>query len=414
MATLRQAQASNEELQRLSAALESQVAERTQKAEQALVQAEQARQEMEMRMWQIAGQAQLAEQMRGEQDIATLARNLMRQLCQYLQAPVGTLYVWQGGVLQLVGSYAYRQRAHGVNKFALGEGLVGQVALEKQPMALWDVPPEYMPVVSGLGTAVPRNIILHPILYQKEVIGVIEMGVWQPLTESEEEFLQNALESIAITFVTAQARTQIDALLEKTQHQAEELQVQEEELRAANAELSAQADSLRLSEERLRQQQRELEMANAELEENTAVLSEQRLQLDLQNQELREAQQELQRKAEQLARASQYKSEFLANMSHELRTPLNSLLILARMLANNEQKHLSADEVESAEIIYNSGRDLLQLINEILDLSKIEAGRMDFYIAPLPLNDILYTMRRQFNHVRRKKASLFTPNWMNR
>ncbi len=407
--TLHQAQESNRDLQSLSADLENQIAERTQNAEQALIEAERARREMETRMWQIAGQAQLAEQMRGEQDLPTLARNLIRQVCLYLEAPVGTLYLWDEleQALQLTGSYAYLRRAHMVNKFGLGEGLVGQVALEKQAIVLTDVPSDYMPVMSGLGTAVPQNIIVYPILYEDDVVGVVELGVWQPLDRVQQEFLLTALESMAITFVTAQARSQINELLLKTQHQAEELQAQEEELRSANEELSAQTDSLRRSEERLREQQRELEMANAELEENTAVLSEQRFQLDLQNQELREAQYELERKAEELTSASQYKSEFLANMSHELRTPLNSLLILARMLANNEEGHLSATEVESAEIIYNSGHDLLQLINEILDLSKIEAGHMDFYIMPLPLVDVLHTMRRQFNHVAEDKGLAF-------
>ncbi|MCA9981850.1 MAG: GAF domain-containing protein, partial [Anaerolineales bacterium] len=334
---LREAQNSNRDLQMLSADLENQVAERTQNAEKALVEAEQTRREMEKRMWQIAGQAELAKRMRGEQDIPNLARNLIQHLCQYLTAPIGTLYLARpDGVLKLTGSYAHLHRAHMVTEFAPGEGIVGQAALEKQPIVLLDVPAGYLPLVSGLGTAVPKHIVVYPFLYQNNVVGVVELGLLQPLSDVAQSFLSTALESLAIAFITAQARAQVDELLVKTQHQAEELQAQEEELRAANEELSAQTDSLRLSEERLRQQQQELEQANAELEENTAVLSEQRLQLDLQNQELREAQYKLEEKATELARASQYKSEFLANMSHELRTPLNSLLILARMLANNE------------------------------------------------------------------------------
>jgi len=219
--------------------------------------------------------------------------------------------------------------------------------------------------------------------------------------------LQKALESIAITFNTVQARARINELLAETQQQAEELQIQEEELRAANEELEAQTESLRESEAKLKANQAELEATNAELEEKAEVLQQQQIRLDQQNQKLKTAQQELKQKAEDLALASKYKSEFLANMSHELRTPLNSLLILAGMLANNEQGNLSPDQVESAQIIKSGGTDLLNLINDILDLSKVEAGKVEFRFAPMPLDRLISSMRAQFSHVAESRGLVF-------
>src|SRR5512135_1058528 len=212
---------------------------------------------------------------------------------------------------------------------------------------------------------------------------------------------------MAIAFTTAQARTRVNELLAQTRQQAEELQAQEEELRAANEELESQTESLRASEAKLKANQAELEQANAELEESSAALREREVALDRQNRELKAAQQELERKAEELALASKYKSEFLANMSHELRTPLNSLLILAGMLVRNEGGNLTSDQVESAQIIYSGGTDLLNLINDILDLSKVEAGKMEFRLAPMPLERLASVMRAQFGHVAENKELAF-------
>lgn len=394
----------NQELINIHTSLEDTIAERTRNAEEARVVAEAAQRATETQVWLIAGQARLAEQMRGEQDRALLAHSIIRQLCEYLGAQVGALYGVEGEQLRLWGSYAYVHRKQLSNTFGLGEGLVGQAALEKHPITLQAAPADYVVVRSGLGEASPRYLLALPILYEQQVIGVIELASFAALTPEQIQFLEAVQESIAIAFHTAQTRSQIDHLLARTQKQAETLQIQGEELRAANEELEAQTESLRVSQSRLREQQGALEAANAELEEKALAQQEQQLVLDRQNQELRAAQTELERKAEELARASRYKSEFLANMSHELRTPLNSLLILARLLANNEEGNLTPEQVESANVIYNSGSDLLDLINEILDLSKVEAGKMELRLETVSFGDLLETLRAQFAPVAESKG----------
>lgn len=375
--------------------------------------AEAANQTLAAQVWQTSGQAQLSDRMRGEQDIPTLAGNVIQQICQYLNAQVGTLYVREDHVLRLAGGYAYSRLKQRPEQFHLGESLIGQAALEKR-LLLIDLPADQLTVSSSLADVLPRQILVAPFAYNGQVIGVVELGTLTGFSTVQIEFLEQALESVAIAFTTAQARHRVNELLAETQQQAEELQAQEEELRAANEELGTQTESLRASEAKLKTKQAELEEVNVELEEkaealqkNSAMLHEQRTALDLQNQELKAAQQALEQKAEELALASKYKSEFLANMSHELRTPLNSLLILAGMLAKNEGGNLTPDQVESIQIIHNGGTDLLNLINEILDLSKVEAGKMEFHFEPMPLERLLTTMRAQFTPVAEGKGLVF-------
>jgi PAS domain S-box-containing protein len=376
-------------------------------AETARRDTEAANQTLAAQMWETTGQTLLNEKMRGEQDIPTLARNTLQQLCRYLNAQVGALYTRDQDTFRLVGSYAYLRRKNLSNEFKLGEGLVGQAALEKQPITVSQVPEDYIAVTSGLGETPPRHIVVVPFVYDGQVVGVVEMGTLAEFTDHQIKFLQKALEGIAVAFMTAQARDRINELLAQTRQQAEELQAQEEELRATNEELQTQAESLRASETKLKTKQAELETTNAELEDKAQELQRQRTRLDVQNQELRHAQQELERRAEDLATASKYKSEFLANMSHELRTPLNSLLILAGMLMKNEQGNLTPEQVESARIIHSGGTDLLHLINDILDLSKVEAGKMEFRLAPVPLQMLASTMQTQFAHVAEEKRLEF-------
>jgi len=364
-------------------------------AEKARREAEAANQALAAQMWQIAGLAQLNDRMRGEQDIPTLANNVIQHLCEYLNAQVGTLYLLEDDVLKLVGTYAYSHTRTPPPRLDLGESLVGQAALEKKPLRLTNVPPDYF-ISSSLGQITPRNIFVVPFTYEDHTIGVIELGTLTDFSPDQSSFLNKAMENVAVAFVTAQARARVNDLLAQTQRQAEELQAQEEELRAANEQLEAKTKSLQASEVRLR-------TANAELEEKAAALQEQRALLDRQNRELKIAQLELQRKAEELALASKYKSEFLSNMSHELRTPLNSILILASMLAKNEHGNLTPDQIEAAQIIYAGGTDLLNLINDILDLSKVEAGRMEFRLAPMPVQRLIDVMRAQFTPLAEKK-----------
>jgi len=343
---------------------------------------------LEAQVWQTSGQAELNDKMQGEQDVQTLANSIVQQLCHYLKAQIGALYVVDDDYLNLAGSYAYSSKKPG-KRFKFGEGLVGQAMLEKQPVLITNVPDGHLLVRSGFSETPPKNIMLFPFMYEGRVLGVIELGTLTEFNPAQKEFLQTALNNIAIAFNTAQARDRINELLAETQQQAEELQTQSEELRVANEELESQTQSLRISE--------------AQLKEKQAVL-------DQQNRELMVAQEELERKARELATASKYKSEFLANMSHELRTPLNSLLILARMLADNKQGNLTQEQIESAQIIYSGGTDLLNLINDILDLSKVEAGQMVFNFEAMPLTDLVSSMRMQFDHLAEEKGLEFIIN----
>ncbi len=397
----------NRELQTIQAGLEIQIHERTAALELARQESEEARMVVEAQVRLATSQARLGEAASGEQALPGLAANVIRELCLSMQAQAGTLFLLQDERLQLVGSYAYMRRNHTQNSFRLGEGLVGQAAMEKQVILLCDAPPGYMPVASGLLEIMPRYILAAPFLRDDAVIGVVEMAMIEEATQERMDFLQSALGTISIAFSTALARRRIDELLVRTRRQAEELHAHEQALTATNVELQAQTERLRASQEKLQRQQTELETVNAELEEKAAALQAQRQQLDRQNQELVAAQWELERKAEELTQISRYKSEFLANMSHELRTPLNSLLILAKMLSQNEAGNLTLDQVESARIIYNSGSDLLELINEILDLSKVEAGKMQFNFAPMSLENLAQFMQMQFMHVADEKGLEF-------
>ncbi len=393
-----------------------------QRAEQARAEAEQAKkdievanQALEIQIWQTKGQAQLNDKMRGEQSIEMLANNVIDQLCEYLPAQIGALYVMEDDSLYRAGHYAYN--ADGATRFQLREGMVGQAAAKRQPIFLNDIPLNHLTVRSGFGDTAIRNLMVFPFLYEGLVGGVIELGTITEFSQVQIDFMNAAITNIGIAFNTAQTRARVNELLAETQQQAEELQTQGEELRVANEELASQTESLRTSEAKLKDQQAELEATNtqleekaAALEESSAALKEKQAVLDQQNRELLVAQQELERKAKELELASKYKSEFLANMSHELRTPLNSLLILARMLADNKDGNLSDEQIESAQIIYSGGTDLLNLINDILDLSKVEAGQMIFNFEAMPLTDLVSSMRMQFDPVAEEKGLAFNVN----
>ncbi|HNT74998.1 MAG TPA: response regulator [Anaerolineae bacterium] len=376
-------------------------------SEQSHAEAEAARDSLEAQIWQITGLTQLSDALRGEQDLSTLATHVIRCLCEYVDAPIGALFVRTGEILHLLAGHAYMYRKRSIHHCRVGEGMVGQAALEKRMLIFGEVPADYVAVMTGVVETPPRQLLVAPFLYEGEVVGVVELGKLTNFTRAQLDFIERALETIAIAFNTTQARARIDGLLTETRQQARMLQTREEALRTSNAELSAQTAALRESESRLRAQQIELETANRELHETMSVLRTQQTQLDAQNRTLKEAQRELEQRAEELALASKYKSEFLANMSHELRTPLNSLLILARLMVDNGEGNLTEEQVESARIIYQSGSDLLKLINDILDLSKVEAGRMSFHFEPLALADLAAAMRVQFMPIAEQKALTF-------
>jgi signal transduction histidine kinase/DNA-binding response OmpR family regulator/HAMP domain-containing protein len=360
----------------------------------------------ESQNWLKTGQNLLNEKMRGDNDLHTLTLNIISFLAEYLHAQVGAVYLPDSDdkSLSLYGSYAFIKRKTLSDRFQIGEGLVGQAAFGKQAISLTDVPEDYTRIASATGDMRPRNVIVQPLVYDGQLAGVIELAFKDVVNDSKMEFLQLVSENIAISIHSAIARVKLAELLQQTQQQAEELQTQQEELKVANEELEEQTKALKESERELQSQQEELRVTNEELEEKTNSLETQKEEINYKNIELQRAKAELEDKARELEITSKYKSEFLANMSHELRTPLNSLLILSKNLLQNKKKNLVPDQLESVEIINKSGKDLLNLINEILDLSKIESGKMDINIETLKVEDIANNIKRNFNHVISEKG----------
>ncbi|MCX5653686.1 MAG: response regulator [Planctomycetota bacterium] len=343
------------------------------------------------------GQAELTSRMLECPQMDVLCRTIITFLCKRLEVPTGLMYLaGEDGTLSLAASYAHKHKKHLATEFKPGEGLVGQAALEKQDIILADVPQDYFTIESGLGEAVPRHIHVKPIVRNGKVKAVIELGTLQEFAESQLLFLNAVTESIAIAVESAQAKDQA-RLLEESQRLYEELQAQQEELEAANEELEQQAQRLKESEDELKAQQVELQGTNEELEEKNDLL-------DRQKRDVEKARKDIEKQAEELALASKYKSEFLANMSHELRTPLNSLLLLSGLLAENKNGNLTPDQVEAARVIHNGGMNLLSLINEILDLAKIEAGRMDLDLGAVLVSDLAGMVRDAFQRLAGEKG----------
>jgi HAMP domain-containing protein/CheY-like chemotaxis protein/signal transduction histidine kinase len=368
--------------------------------------------------WLKTNLAKFSRMMQGQKDLESVSRLIMSELTPLVSAHHGAFFIMDqdAGVpsLRLIASYAYRARKHVGNRFAIGEGLVGQAALEKQPILLQNVPDDYIQITSGLGEAPPRNIIVLPILFEGEVKAVIELASFLPFSQIHQTFLDQLAESIGVVLNMIGASMRTEELLEQSQKltqelqsQSKELQSQQDELKRSNSELEAQAKTLRQSEELLKEQQEELQQVNEELEEKASLLAEQNQKVEQKNREVEAARLSLEEKAEQLAISGKYKSEFLANMSHELRTPLNSLLILAKLLSDNKEKTLTPKQVEFAQTIYSSGTDLLNLINDILDLSKVEAGKMEVNPMEVPIRDIESFTKRTFDVVAQQKGIQF-------
>ncbi|MBX8496430.1 response regulator [Pseudomonas cichorii] len=329
--------------------------------------------------WLRNGQSELAEQVLGQLTLNTLGQHILQFFAQYLGAVVAAVYVRQehGGLLR-VASYGFsREHEQQEQTIFTGEGVIGQAAQQNRIVTLDGVPGDYFKYSSGLGEGLPSSVVIVPTSNDDQVNGVIELGFMRALTEKDVEFLELVAANIGTSIEAARYRQRLQEVLTETQQLNEELQVQQEELRTANEELEEQSRILKESQAHLETQQAELEQTNTQLAEQSQALEDQRDILDSKNEELSLAQIELQARADELQRSSKYKSEFLANMSHELRTPLNSSLILAKLLAENPTENLTQEQVKFAESIYSAGNDLLNLINDILDISKVEAGKLE-------------------------------------
>ena len=344
--------------------------------------------------------ADLSNVMRGGPDPQTLCRDVISFLCRYLKAQIGLIYLLEDdGLLKPAAGYAHN-RGERTTTYRPGEGLVGQAALSKKDMSLTEIPEDHLIIASGLGDVTPRNIYLKPVIHNGEVIAVIELGALEIFTDAHRKFLNLANDNIAVAVDSAKSRKQLALSLEESQQLSKTLQSKQEALEAANELLEQQSEELQSANEELEQQSEELRTSNEELEEKTEVLEQQK-------EEIQRAKSQVEEKAQELASAGKYKSEFLANMSHELRTPLNSLLILAKLLQDNEEANLTEEQVESAKIIHGSGQDLLFLINEILDLSKVEAGMMEIHPEEISLETLVDSLHRQFQGVAKEKGVVF-------
>jgi HAMP domain-containing protein/CheY-like chemotaxis protein len=330
--------------------------------------------------WLKTNVARFTRMLQGQRDLLTVARQILAELAPLVNAHHGAFYMTEhdddGALLRLFASYAYQERKNVANVWRFGQGLVGQAALEAKRIVLAKVPPDYIQITSALGESPPHAIVVVPILFEGEVKGVIELASFDKFSGIQLAFLDQMLESLGIVIATIEATMRTDELLRQSQSLTEELQSQQEEL----------------------------QQTNEELEEKAHQLTEQKAEVERKNRQVELARQELEEKAEQLALTSKYKSQFLANMSHELRTPLNSLLILSRQLADNPDGNLSDKQIRYADTIRQAGSDLMTLINEILDLAKIESGTMAVDIGQVRFAALRDYVDQTFRQVAEEKG----------
>jgi len=348
--------------------------------------------------WFKSGINQLNNLLRGDQNVTDISNHSLSFMMDFLHAQLGSVHLYNSEYqfLKLESSSGFDPKKI-KPRIKLNEGIIGQTAFKKQLIILSDLPDESYLTFSSSGEYVPKQVVVAPLLFNEILVGVIELSSINVFTDLEIQFIKQASDIIAINLDSAANLLKTNELLGKTQEQASELQVQQEELRVANEELVEHTKVLTESEKKLQVQQEELRVSNEELEERTRQLEFQKEDISLKNDELTDTRDKLELKAKELQLASQYKSEFLANMSHELRTPLNSLLILSNLLSNNKKGNLAEDQVQSAKIIHKSGTDLLHLINEVLDLSKIEAGKVSLEIGTVSSHEIKEEILMNFN-----------------
>lgn len=341
--------------------------------------------------WLQAGVAELNEVMIGEKSLKELTADVIEYISEYTTGNAGVIYLLEPEGLEFVSGYSCT--AQSKNQYIqLGENLIGQSVASRKMLKLNDVAASDITISYALGDIKPKHVLAFPLI-DIRVVGAIELAKTTPFTALEIEFLKTVANNIAIAITAAQNRKKLQELLEETQSQSEELKAQHIELEGMNAELETQTEKLQASEEELRVQQEELQQTNQELEERSVLLEEKNL--------------EIQKKSEDLEVSTRYKSEFLANMSHELRTPLNSILLLSRLLSENSNENMNEEQVEFAKVIQSSGNGLLGLIDEILDLSKIEAGKMDLEFLDIATTEVTDNLRNLFTEVAKDKGITF-------
>jgi CheY-like chemotaxis protein len=337
--------------------------------------------------WLRAGQLGLSEVMQGDLPVERLGDNVVKFLAQYLDAQAGAVYIAEGSAYRRVGGYAIAPGDPALMR--PGDGLAGQSVKNDEPLQVRNVPAGYLPIASGTGKAQSAELLIAPASVDGRTYGVVEFGFFGKVDGAKPELLVRIAEPLAAAIRASKDRTRLEELLQETQTQSEELQSREEELRVNNEELEEQSRALRESRTQLESQQAELEQINTQLEEQAQTLEHQK-------DALQQSHAILTAKSTELQRANDYKSEFLANMSHELRTPLNSTLILAKLLADNKEGNLSGTQVKYAQTISSAGQDLLALINDVLDLSRIEAGKVDVSAETVDLASTVESLTTMF------------------
>ena len=361
--------------------------------------------EIEQQDWHKTGLNQLESTIKGNNNIEKLADDIVSYFCSYLDAQIGLLYLFEDGKLRLKSSYALKNEDKiKFDTLLPGEGIIGQSYSEKRVIILSDDDSK-LPIFNyGLGEHRLKQFVVIPFVNNHDVVGVMELGMLSNLSENKLRFVEAAANDIALSILTLQSHIRVIELLELKQQQANELEVQQEELRQANEELQEQTNALKISEENLQNQKEELKVTNEELEERSKALEIQRDAIKSKNTELIIARKEIEEKAKDLELASKYKSEFLANMSHELRTPLNSIIVLSQLMAENKKGHLDDKEKQFSTTINSSGNDLLSLINDILDLSKVESGNIELNLERLYFDDFIVFIEQSFEQVMTEKG----------
>ncbi|QCR22075.1 response regulator [Pontibacter sp. SGAir0037] len=357
----------------------------------------------ERRSWVLTGVSDLNNLITGENALHSMAEKVISFLCAYTGSEAGIMYLHHdNGSLTPAAMYGVDQSLEQLPEFKIGTGMVGQAVSENQIKVLDNVEDNYLKIKTGLSEIDPASIMIIPLQFSSTIVGAIELCSRRVYSQTHEQFFKTIAERVSIIIHTLKAHLQTQELLYETQNQAEELETQQEELRQLNAELKASEEELRVSQE-------ELQEKNSELEEKAQLLEEQYEELRGKNKALEDAREAIELKMQQVETVSKYKSDFLANMSHELRTPLNSILILSRLLSDNPDQTLTAKQIDHAQIIHNSGNDLLKLINEILDLSKIESGMIKLELEQIRLRDI--SMEPLFGEMAAKKDIRFREHY---